>query len=249
MAKIISTSHLKSALKAVDDNKMDDYKAMSTTDETNNYPYHRIAKYTLSYPLPFSDSIGVFNISFCGTNRLEGTFVTDCRTEEDEASGGTYRFTARWLFRGGTRALMAADDIRVGVCKKDNVLYADIFLYLHENWRTVYIQSANQMIDRKHKRVWTLVDSCEAKATTAESKGNSYECWKNMDDAAQDLYGRSYDTIYMATDNGIVGEANKVNGHTVETDVPANALFVPSGGKEGQVLLWGPEGVPVWADV
>lgn len=58
-----------------------------------------------------------------------------------------------------------------------------------------------------------------------------------------------------------VGSATKVNGHTVNSDVPANAKFtdtvythptssgnkhIPSGGSSGQILRWSADGTAVW---
>lgn len=44
------------------------------------------------------------------------------------------------------------------------------------------------------------------------------------------------------------GNADTVNEHTVDSDVPENALFVPTGGAAGQILKAGAEGEPVWGE-
>ncbi|WMJ90619.1 phage tail protein [Anaerocolumna sp. MB42-C2] len=68
-------------------------------------------------------------------------------------------------------------------------------------------------------------------------------------------------SIYDTDNDGIVDAAEKVNGHTVLSDVPANAKFtdtvythpttsgnkhVPSGGASGQILRWSADGTAVW---
>ena len=59
------------------------------------------------------------------------------------------------------------------------------------------------------------------------------------------------------------GDANTVNGYTVNTDVPAGAKFtdtvyshptnagnkhIPAGGASGQILRWSASGTAVWGD-
>lgn len=78
--------------------------------------------------------------------------------------------------------------------------------------------------------------------------------------AAQTV-GDMLKSIYDTDNDGIVDAAEVVNGHTVLSDVPANAKFtdtvythptgsgynhVPSGGASGQILRWSAAGVAVW---
>ena len=68
-------------------------------------------------------------------------------------------------------------------------------------------------------------------------------------------------SIYDTDNDGIVDAAEMVNGHTVLSNVPANAKFtdtvythpttsgnkhVPSGGASGQILRWSADGTAVW---
>lgn len=68
-------------------------------------------------------------------------------------------------------------------------------------------------------------------------------------------------SVYDADGDGIVDNANKVNGHTVEIDVPASAKLtdtvythpagngynhVPAGGASGQILRWSTSGTASW---
>lgn len=68
-------------------------------------------------------------------------------------------------------------------------------------------------------------------------------------------------SIYDTDNDGIVDAAEKVNGHTVDSDVPVNAKFtdtvythptgsgynhIPAGGASGQILRWSAAGTAVW---
>ena len=70
-------------------------------------------------------------------------------------------------------------------------------------------------------------------------------------------------SIYDTDNDGIVDAAEKVNGHTVQSDVPAGAKFtdtvythpsgsgykhIPSGGALGQVLRWSANGAAAWGE-
>lgn len=85
---------------------------------------------------------------------------------------------------------------------------------------------------------------------------------KYVDDlAASAGNGDMLKSVYDTNDNGIVDNADKVNNHTVNADVPANAKFtdtvythpttsgnkhIPSGGASGQILRWSADGTAVW---
>lgn len=75
-----------------------------------------------------------------------------------------------------------------------------------------------------------------------------------------DMKAATYDT----DGDGIVDNAGKVNGHTVESDVPADAKFtdtvythpttagnkhIPSGGAENQFLMWNADGEAIWEGI
>ena len=70
-------------------------------------------------------------------------------------------------------------------------------------------------------------------------------------------------SVYDTNNDGIVDNSEKVNGHTVNSDVPSNAKFtdtiythpttsgnkhIPSGGKSGQFLKWSNDGTAVWSE-
>ena len=81
------------------------------------------------------------------------------------------------------------------------------------------------------------------------------------EEVSQAGYGDMLKSIYDADNDGIVDNAEKVNNHTVESNVPANAKFtdtiythptgagnnhIPSGGASGQILRWSASGVAAW---
>ena len=78
-----------------------------------------------------------------------------------------------------------------------------------------------------------------------------------------DSQGDMLKSTYDKNSNGIVDNSENVNGHTVESNVPANAKFtdtiythpinsgnkhIPSGGSSGQILKWEEDGTAKWDD-
>lgn len=76
-----------------------------------------------------------------------------------------------------------------------------------------------------------------------------------------DSQGDMLKSTYDKNKNGIVDNSEKVNGHTVNSDVPSNAKFtdtiythpvtsgnkhIPAGGKSGQILKWSEDGMAKW---
>ena len=76
-------------------------------------------------------------------------------------------------------------------------------------------------------------------------------------------YGDMLKTVYDSNNNGVVDNAEKVNGHTVAVDVPADAKFtdtvyehpttagnkhIPSGGSSGQILEYSASGTAKWVN-
>lgn len=75
------------------------------------------------------------------------------------------------------------------------------------------------------------------------------------------LFGKIKKVITDLHDSAFTGNADKVNSHTVDADVPPNAVFtdtvythpttagnkhIPAGGSTGQILRWSASGTAVW---
>lgn len=97
--------------------------------------------------------------------------------------------------------------------------------------------------------MWTAVKSYESSSTTTTDKGGSYECWKTIEEAAEELHGQAYTNIITASytsktlaDSGIsdgvnaittTGSGNAVTAVSVSNHtltVTKGTSFLPSTG-------------------
>ena len=144
---------------------------------------------------------------------------------------------------------------------------------LLDNWNAAFshISDAVKHITASERTLWNTVSS-KANKSDVLTKTNTTEYTptsdynpstkKYVDDAIADKgVGNMLKSVYDINDNGVVDNAEKVNGLTVLTAVPANAKFtdtiythptssgnkhIPSGGASGQILKWSADGTAVW---
>ena len=105
----------------------------------------------------------------------------------------------------------------------------------------------------------SITTSKSGKVTTITIKDATGTKKATINDGVGDMLKSTYDK----NSNGIVDNSEKVNGHTVESNVPANAKFtdtiythpitsgnkhIPSGGSSGQILKWEEDGTAKWDD-
>lgn len=105
----------------------------------------------------------------------------------------------------------------------------------------------------------SITTSKSGKVTTITIKDATGTKKATINDGVGDMLKSTYDK----NSNGIVDNSEKVNGHTVESNVPANAKFtdtiythpitsgnkhIPSGGSSGQILKWEEDGTAKWGD-
>lgn len=108
----------------------------------------------------------------------------------------------------------------------------------------------------------SITTSKSGKVTTITIKDATGTKVATINDGV-DSQGDMLKSTYDKNSNGIVDNSEKVNGHTVETNVPANAKFtdtiythpitsgnkhIPSGGSSGQILKWEEDGTAKWDD-
>lgn len=108
----------------------------------------------------------------------------------------------------------------------------------------------------------SITTSKSGKVTTITIKDATGTKVATINDGV-DSQGDMLKSTYDKNSNGIVDNSEKVNGHTVESNVPANAKFtdtiyihpinsgnkhIPSGGSSGQILKWEEDGTAKWDD-
>ena len=108
----------------------------------------------------------------------------------------------------------------------------------------------------------SITTSKSGKVTTITIKDATGTKVATINDGV-DSQGDMLKSTYDKNSNGIVDNSEKVNGHTVESNVPANAKFtdtiyshpinsgnkhIPTGGSSGQILKWEEDGTAKWDD-
>lgn len=108
----------------------------------------------------------------------------------------------------------------------------------------------------------SITTSKSGKVTTITIKDATGTKVATINDGV-DSQGDMLKSTYDKNSNGIVDNSEKVNGHTVESNVPANAKFtdtiyshpinsgnkhIPIGGSSGQILKWEEDGTAKWDD-
>ena len=108
----------------------------------------------------------------------------------------------------------------------------------------------------------SITTSKSGKVTTITIKDATGTKKATINDGV-DSQGDMLKSTYDKNSNGIVDNSEKVNGHTVESNVPVNAKFtdtiythpitsgnkhIPSGGSSGQILKWEEDGTAKWDD-
>ena len=108
----------------------------------------------------------------------------------------------------------------------------------------------------------SITTSKSGKVTTITIKDATGTKTATINDGI-DGQGDMLKSTYDKNSNGIVDNSEKVNGYTVETNVPSDAKFtdtiythpdtsgnkhIPSGGVSGQILKWDEDGTAKWDD-
>ena len=110
----------------------------------------------------------------------------------------------------------------------------------------------------------TISTSKKGKVTTITITDSTGTKIATINDGADGIgAGDMLASVYDTNNDGIVDNSEKVNGHTVNSDVPSNAKFtdtiythpttsgnkhIPGGGKSGQFLKWSADGTAVWSE-
>lgn len=179
-----------------------DYYSTVQVGNTNNYPYHRIAKLdTISGS--YVDKSTLLYLSQGYQGGRFGIIRVSLRT--NNVSGGAKSgVEARWLIRSGFNT----DDIKIGHYSVAGKTYADVFYRSNSSYAGCVIRDLGSSSRNNIGRCWTLVNSRETENTTTSDKKTSTECWATIELAGKDLHNQAYSEIISSSDGGTVSYAN-----------------------------------------
>lgn len=177
------------------------YNARATVNNTNNYPYHRIAKVD---PVASSwvDKTTLLYISQDYNGGGYGLIRLSLRT--NNASNTESSVEAKWLVRTG----LSVDAIKVGHYKVAGKTYADVFYKSNGSYQSIIFRDLGSGSRGSIGRQWILINSTENNNTTSSNKNGSTECWATIETAATELHNQAYSEIISAIDIGTVAYAN-----------------------------------------
>ena len=193
------------------------YNCKVNVNNASNYKYHRFAKLdkiTSSY----TDASSIFLISQHYIDGAFGIVKVDLRTNNSSSVSSA---SVQWLVRKG----YSAESIQIGLYNVSGKTYADLFLITGGWWSNSTIRNLASGNRGGIQRTWKLMDSTEANDTTTTDKKTSVESYSSIENAATELHGQAYTNIIVGVDVGTVANANKVNNHTVDKNVPSTAKF------------------------
>lgn len=199
------------------------YNSRISVGNTNNYPYHRFAKID-TQTSSYIDKTSTFLITQDYNDGGWGIVRISLRTNN---SSSVSTVEAKWLVRCG----LDVDCIQIGLYNVFGKTYADAFFKTSGTYTGTVIRNLASGARGNISRTWILTDSAEANSTTTSDKKTSTESYASTSAAATTLHSQAYTSVVVASDGGTVsyansaGNASKVNNHTVNSDVPANAKF------------------------
>lgn len=179
-----------------------DYYGYATVGNTNNYPYHRIAKLDV-ITNSYVDKSTLLYISQGYQGGYFGIIRITLRTN-NVSSNGKSGVEAKWLFRSG----FSVDAIKIGHYNVAGKTYADVFYRSNGGYAGCVIRDLGSNARANIGRCWILVNSKEVDGTTASDKKTSSECWATIETAATELHNQAYSEIINAIDVGTVAYAN-----------------------------------------
>lgn len=186
------------------------YSCKHSVGSTNNYPFHRFAKFDAN-KYAWVDLSMTFLISQDYAGGGYGVCRLVYRSNADSSSASV---TAEWLVRKG----LSADTVQVAIkTDKTNGAYCDAFYKSSGGYMGVVIRAIASGGRATSGRTWTLVSSNEADGTTATDKKMSSECWKTIAEAGTALHNQAYSSSASAIDGGYVASAGTADTATSAT--------------------------------
>lgn len=176
------------------------YSCNAQVGNKNNYPFHRFAKIDLT-SANYEDWTTTLYISQ-GYN--QGGFGI-CRISlRTNGIGVNSQAEVKWLCRNG----LSADFVQIGIDHTINATHADAFIKINAAYASTTIRAIASESRGEIERTWTLISSYEANNTDTSTKRGSLECYKSIEDAANEIHGEAYSTTVVG-EEAIAERANK----------------------------------------
>lgn len=176
------------------------YSCNATVGNTNNYPYHRIAKLD-TITGAYSDKATTLYITQDYNGGHFGIIRISLRTNN---SSSVSSVEAKWLVRSG----FSLDAIQVGIYNVYGQTYSDVFLKSNGSYAGTTVRAIASGNRGSIGSTWTLISSAEANDTTSSDKKTSTEVYNSIANAATALHEKAYSTIVTSVDSGTVNYAN-----------------------------------------
>ena len=179
----------------------------ATVDNTNTYPWRRIAKVdeiTGSY----SDGCILLYISEGFNGGCYGIARVYTRTD-NLSTGANASCSIQWISRNG----YGLDSLKIAMYKTTGKAYYDVFLKMRGTYASVVIRTLQDQRGGLGKR-FTLVNSTEASNAASHT-----EAYATIEDAATAIHNQAYTSIAQGSDVATVHNADMVDG------IHANGLF------------------------
>ena len=176
----------------------------STTQNTQNYPFHRILK-TDVYTDTTSwkrDGITLY-LSEHHTGGSARFGIVDIEFAKQGSANSDANII--WIVRSG----FEIDDVQAGLFATVGGTYMDVYLKNKIAYGSTAIQCISEGDQsRDIVKGYTFINSSEVANTTATDKKTSVEVYKTIAEAATQLHGKAYTSIITPTDAGTVANAN-----------------------------------------
>ena len=176
------------------------YSCNAQVGNKNNYPFHRFAKIDLT-SANYEDWTTTLYISQ-GYN--QGGFGI-CRISlRTNGIGVNSQAEVKWLCRNG----LSADFVQIGIDHTINATHADAFIKINAAYASTTIRAIASESRGEIERTWTLINSYEVNNTDTSTKRGSLECYKSIEDAANEIHGEAYSTTVVG-EEAIAERASK----------------------------------------
>ena len=179
----------------------------ATVNNTNTYPWRRIAKVD-EITGNWSDGCILLYISEGFMGGSYGIARVYIRTD-NLSTGANASCSIQWISRNG----YGLDSLKIAMYKTTGKAYYDVFLKMRGTYASVVIRTLQDRRGGLSKR-FTLVNSTEA--SNAASHTNAYA---TIEDAATAIHNQAYTSIAQGSDVATVHNADMVDG------IHASGLF------------------------
>jgi hypothetical protein len=175
------------------------HRCSSYTANNNNYPYRRIAS---------TNIVSTTNLNQSATLILKdpsvgGKYGELCINYYTATEGRTASYEIYWIINKG----FSDDHIKLGFINTPGAVCMDVFYKNPSAWAALIVEQkmGGKKEGARHFDVnngeFKFINSYEVYNTTTTDKLTSYECYKTIEDAATELYGKAY-SIITAPNNG-----------------------------------------------